>query len=256
MARLLRLGRRNANPPGESPLRERSAVILVADCEANFVIALRAQLERQGYCTRWARDGLEALRLIEENRFDLALVEVRLPAIDGLQVLEVVRRRRRFLPVIVMTTHDRPELKSRAASLGAYACLIKPFDIGKLGPLVERAMRARRAGSSHPLPDQPALRRALRAGKAVSLRLAGGEFSGDYPSQVVTRRGESLAVTAPRVGGVPLPLALGTPVTVGLTAAGGAVEFFARVVARSFEGTEPQLVLRCPAAGPVEARRR
>jgi hypothetical protein len=51
-------------------------------------------------------------------------------------------------------------------------------------------------------------------------------------------------------------LALGTPVTVGLMAAGGTVEFFAHVVARSFEGTEPQLVLRCPAAVPVEARRR
>ena len=122
-------------------------VVLVVDDESLIRWSLRERLETAGYEVLEAETGLEALAAFKARAVGLVLVDLSLPELDGLGVLERVKRERPACPVIVMTAYDSPGTAERARALGAAHFVTKPFDFDRLLGLVSSAL---------PPPDRPA----------------------------------------------------------------------------------------------------
>jgi PAS domain S-box-containing protein len=113
----------------EPPRPASSAAILIADDHLPNLLALEAVLEPLGYELVRATGGQEALALIVERDFAVALLDVRMPDMDGFEVARQARQRRRRTPIIFVTaTPDDSRLRARGYISGAFDYLVKPFE--------------------------------------------------------------------------------------------------------------------------------
>ena len=120
---------------------ETSLHILIVDDEDIIHRTLGMFLEELGHTIDGAWNGISALEAIEANNYDLALVDLRMPGMDGLVLLERVREVRPNLPTVVMTGHGDPAMAERAAELGALDFLTKPVGLMDLMDLLEKIDR-------------------------------------------------------------------------------------------------------------------
>jgi len=118
--------------------------ILIADDEDSLRWVLEKGFRNAGYQVTAVRDGASALKEVENAPFDLILLDVRMPGIDGLALLKQVRARRPDAQVVIMTAHGTMETAVQAMQDGAYDYLAKPFDLDEALLLAERALTARR----------------------------------------------------------------------------------------------------------------
>ena len=109
---------------------DRETVVLVVDDERVNRVIMCKLLEREGYQTFEAENGLEALRSIQLRAFDMVLLDIVMPEMDGFAVLEQIRceRTESELPVIMVTASEASEQIVRALQLGANDYLTKPVD--------------------------------------------------------------------------------------------------------------------------------
>jgi two-component system chemotaxis response regulator CheY len=117
--------------------------ILVVDDEAGLGDALRRVLERNGHEVRVAVSGLEGARRYREQPADLAIIDIHMPEMDGLELLVQFRTVAPAMPVIVMSGGAQTgglDLLGDARLLGAFATLAKPFSIDELLGAVARAL--------------------------------------------------------------------------------------------------------------------
>jgi DNA-binding NtrC family response regulator len=108
------------------------AKILAIDDEENFLQLLIRTLTKEGYEVRTATDGQEALRWLQCERFDLALIDIRMAPINGLAVLEDIKRRYPLMKVIMITAYPSTETQTLSLQRGAYRYLTKPIEIHEL----------------------------------------------------------------------------------------------------------------------------
>jgi two-component system nitrogen regulation response regulator GlnG len=118
--------------------------ILIADDEDSLRWVLEKGFRGAGYEVNAVKDGTAALREVEGEPFDLILLDVRMPGIDGLSLLKQVREKRPDAQVVIMTAHGTMETAVAAMQAGAYDYLAKPFDLDAALLLAERALTARR----------------------------------------------------------------------------------------------------------------
>ncbi len=118
--------------------------ILIADDEADIALILRLQLEDAGFTTVRARDGAEALEMLEREECELVLLDIRMPRVDGMQVLERVTIEHPELAVVMMTAHGSEEIAVEAMKRGALDYITKPFSTDDMLKRVERAIRYNR----------------------------------------------------------------------------------------------------------------
>ena len=115
-------------------------VVLVVDDENLIRWSLKERLVRADYAILEAETGLEALAVFAENRVDLVLLDLCLPELDGLGVLERIKKERPACPVILMTAYGSPDSTERALALGASRVVTKPFDFDLVLGLVRSAL--------------------------------------------------------------------------------------------------------------------
>ena len=125
---------------------EKSLVLVVED-EPRVSRYLRSSLQMAGYDVLVAPDGVKALELVQENRPDLILLDLRLPRMSGLEVLENVRKQH-DMPVIVLTANDAEDDKVKALMLGADDYLTKPFGTRELQARIVAVTRRYRAADA------------------------------------------------------------------------------------------------------------
>ncbi len=101
--------------------------ILIVDDEPNMLHMLRAVLSRDGFETECADSGQKALELASKEKFDFILSDVRMPGMDGMQLLEDLRERGMDTIVIIMSAYGNVELALEAMRKGAYDYISKPF---------------------------------------------------------------------------------------------------------------------------------
>jgi CheY-like chemotaxis protein len=116
--------------------------VLITDDDADFRQAICEVLDRRGYGTVTAADGLEALDVIERGNIHLALFDVHMPRLDGLGALESVRARIPKLPCILMTAQLDDRILARAHQLQAEQVLPKPFSLAELVASVKRLLES------------------------------------------------------------------------------------------------------------------
>ncbi len=118
--------------------------ILIADDEDSLRWVLEKGFRGAGYQVTAVKDGTAALREAEAETYDLVLLDVRMPGIDGLSLLETLKDRRPDAHVVIMTAHGTMQTAVQAMQKGAYDYLAKPFDLDEALLLAERALSARR----------------------------------------------------------------------------------------------------------------
>ncbi|UKJ06906.1 response regulator transcription factor [Solitalea lacus] len=128
-----------------------SRILLVED-EEHLLEAIKLNLELEGYHVTTAMDGKKALRLIKEERFNLVLLDVMLPEIDGFQVAETIRLQNYDVPILFLTAKNTSEDRVMGLKKGADDYLTKPFNLEELilrvGILVKRSLRNTDEGKS------------------------------------------------------------------------------------------------------------
>jgi CheY-like chemotaxis protein/anti-sigma regulatory factor (Ser/Thr protein kinase) len=126
------------------PSRTRpSARVLVVDDDRTTRHVMRAVLAREGFVVGVARDGAEAIARLRAKRYDLMLLDVWMPRLDGLAVLDRLGRTKRKPTVVVMTADDTPETLLRALRHQAHQFVHKPIEPKALVTIVRDALKAR-----------------------------------------------------------------------------------------------------------------
>ncbi len=114
--------------------------ILVVDDEESHRLMLRAVLKEEGYQVTEAADGPEAIGAMEQESYDLVLLDLRLPAMDGIETLNEIKKISPLVPVIMMTAYASVKTAVEALKAGAFDYLTKPLDIEELKVLIEKAL--------------------------------------------------------------------------------------------------------------------
>lgn len=114
--------------------------ILIVDDEKNYPPVLSAVLEEEGFETLTANSGQNALEILENSEVDLVLADMKMPKMDGIQLLERIKARDSNLPVIMMTGHGTVEKAVEAMQKGALNYILKPFDNRRLIIYVNKAI--------------------------------------------------------------------------------------------------------------------
>src|SRR5258706_3721589 len=117
--------------------------ILVVDDEANLRRVLTAELSRDGYEVHSARDGDAGLAVLRDHHIDLVITDLRMPKMDGLELLRQALRSDPELPVVILTAHGTVDNAVEALKTGAFDYITKPFDQAEVRTIVRKALRTR-----------------------------------------------------------------------------------------------------------------
>ena len=114
--------------------------ILVVDDEEALRTVLSAELEGEGYLVHTAADGEEAIKLLEDQPFHLILLDIKMPNVDGFEVLKFVKQRVPQTKVIMLTGFADLKNAIESKKLGAEDFVSKPYDLVDLLTTVERVL--------------------------------------------------------------------------------------------------------------------
>lgn len=151
--------------------------ILLVDDAANLVKALKLSLEQEGFCVSVASDGRTALEKALREPYDLAILDIMLPEVDGLMVCREIRKQSR-LPIVMLTAKDTDVDKILGLELGADDYVTKPFNTRELIARIRAVLRRIEEWSKPDAPQQiavgdlvltPAHRRAELNGRHLEL---------------------------------------------------------------------------------------
>ena len=156
---------------------ESTARILLVDDEESIQTLLTYPLRKEGYEVVSARDGREGLDRFAEGRFDLVVLDVMMPHVDGIEVCRRLRARSQ-VPIIMLTARDDEVDKVLGLEIGADDYITKPFSV--------REFRSR---------VKAALRRTQMLGDAGEEMITGGDIEIDFGRRSVRVRGEPVELT-------------------------------------------------------------
>ena len=120
-----------------------SANILVADDEYDFRMILESFLVTEGHTVTTAEDGADAINKLQEKTFDLVLLDIRMPRVDGIEVLQFIKQQYIDTQVIILTAVNDVRIAVECMKLGAFHFLTKPYSVDELSSLVNRALEQR-----------------------------------------------------------------------------------------------------------------
>lgn len=126
--------------------------VLIIDDYLPTLDSVSTLLESSGYSVLTASDGPSGLELARLNRIDLVLLDVKMPGMDGFEVIDRLKRDRPDLPVIIISAHDAPSTALRSAGLGAFEFLEKPLDSDKLLASLKTALDKKRPQADQKKP--------------------------------------------------------------------------------------------------------
>ena len=160
---------------------DRKRTVLIVEDEKTIVDILRFNLQKEGFDTREAYDGMTGLNMIMEEQPDLVLLDLMLPALNGFEVCKRIRENGVSIPVLILTAREAENDKILGLDLGADDYITKPFSIRELMARVKANVR--RAERS-PLPDRA-------DGRVMTL----GRLRIDRDASLATKDGVNLELT-------------------------------------------------------------
>jgi DNA-binding response OmpR family regulator len=155
-----------------------SARILLVDDEQSIQTLLSYPLRKDGYHVTSALDGGEALQRFEEGRFDLVILDLMLPRLDGVEVCRELRSRSQ-VPIIMLTAKGSETDKVAGLEVGADDYITKPFSMREFRSRVKAALRRSRMGAE----------------SSEEERIESGDLAVDFGRRMVTLREEEIRVT-------------------------------------------------------------
>src|SRR5688500_8595744 len=118
------------------------AHLFIVDDDAALGKTLTAILTKVGYQAEWVPSGKEMLKRLETatDPLQIALVDLRLPDMDGLELLKTIRKRRPDMPVLMITGNAGIETAVAALNFGAFAYILKPYNVDEVKSTIARAV--------------------------------------------------------------------------------------------------------------------
>ena len=110
-------------------MSEKKSRIMIVDDEADILLVLGEYLGKEGFTVLACQSGEQAISKIKEDKVDLALVDMAMPVMDGIETLKKLKAIKSDLPVIMITAYRDAEKVVNAFRLGAFDCIFKPFDL-------------------------------------------------------------------------------------------------------------------------------
>jgi len=133
---------------------EKKISILLVEDEENLQEALKLNLELEGYEITGAWDGAEALQAVQKEYFDLIILDVMLPEIDGITVCETIRLSNPDIPILILSAKNSSADRVLGLKKGADDYLTKPFNLEELLIRVNNLIKkSERLSSKQPIPD-------------------------------------------------------------------------------------------------------
>jgi DNA-binding NtrC family response regulator len=136
-----------AATPEVAEMSETEAVkkikLLVVDDEVDFLAALAERLEMRDFEVRTVTRGDEALALCRKEKFDLALIDLKMPGMDGRELLDRIKSEHEFIEVIILTGHGSLGSAVECAKSGAFSYLPKPYQLEELLKVLQEAYTER-----------------------------------------------------------------------------------------------------------------
>jgi len=120
--------------------------VLVVDDEEDFLESIVKRLELRGIEVDGVGDGTAALEILTRKTFDVVVLDIKMPGMDGIEALRQIRSRYPDVEVIVLTGHASQEFRRLGRELGAFDYLIKPVRLDTVLERIRAACRRRRGG--------------------------------------------------------------------------------------------------------------
>lgn len=117
--------------------------LLIVDDEVQFLDSIARRLELRDFDVTKASSGQQAVEAARRARFDLALLDLKMPGLNGQQVLEILKREHKYLEIVILTGHGSLDSAVECAKLGAYDYLPKPYELDELLERLRAAYQAR-----------------------------------------------------------------------------------------------------------------
>ena len=112
--------------------------VLLTDDEEDILEVVQDRLEAYGFLVVTARNGLEALKKLSTEKFDGVFLDVKMPGMNGIEVLQQIRKEDPKIPVIILTSSSSREAAIESIAKGASAYILKPFEWEELKGSIER----------------------------------------------------------------------------------------------------------------------
>jgi DNA-binding NtrC family response regulator len=117
--------------------------LLIVDDEVKFLDSIAARLEMRGLEVAKAYNGKDAVELARREKFDLALLDLKMPGMDGREVLQIIKQENPHIEVIILTGHGSLDSAVECTKLGAWGYLPKPYELDSLLEVLKDAYHAR-----------------------------------------------------------------------------------------------------------------
>ena len=122
---------------------ENKIKLLLVDDEVKFLESIAKRLELKNFDVTTATNGQEAIASAKEGLFDVAVVDFKMPGMDGAQVLKTLKESHKYLEIIMLTGHATIDSAVECTKMGAFKYLEKPYDFEKLVEVIKEAYEAR-----------------------------------------------------------------------------------------------------------------
>lgn len=106
--------------------------LLIVDDESRFLNAIATRLRKRGFDVRTATNGHDAIALAREEKFDVAVLDLKMPGMDGAELLRLLKQEHDYLEAVILTGHGSLESAVELTKLGAFGYLPKPYELEKL----------------------------------------------------------------------------------------------------------------------------
>jgi DNA-binding NtrC family response regulator len=118
--------------------------VLVVDDEPDFLETLVKRLKRRKVDASGVSSGVEALRMLEQEHFDVVILDIRMPGMDGIETLREMKRKRPLMEVILLTGHASVESGMQGMQLGAFDYVMKPAELEDIMEKVRQAFERKK----------------------------------------------------------------------------------------------------------------
>lgn len=112
--------------------------LLIVDDQYGIRILLNEVFQREGYTTFQAANGLQALEIVQKHQPNLVLLDMKIPGMDGIEILKRIKAMNQQIKVIIMTAYGELDMIQETKELGAIMHFAKPFDIDELREAVKK----------------------------------------------------------------------------------------------------------------------
>lgn len=117
--------------------------LLIVDDEIDFLDTIATRMEMRGFDVTKASNGAKAIDATKTKKYDIALLDLKMPGLDGTEVLKILKQDHKYIEVIILTAHGSVEAAFDTTKLGAYGFLTKPYDFDQLIDTINSAYQLR-----------------------------------------------------------------------------------------------------------------